>query len=164
MVHVFKSGRMMFKHKNKFFHFQKHYLFIIFKFFFIFFWGVKLADTLRSQLCLWSLWPVRTPSCPTECAWQAGSGVARLRARAGQPCPWLPGWPGQEAQAQESTRGDAVACGWCGVSWPGNPVDPFFFFRFHFYKGKGSLSVEQPVLHDSLCCIVLVLFCKLYNF
>lgn len=28
-VHVFKSEEMMFKHKNKFFHFQKHYLFII---------------------------------------------------------------------------------------------------------------------------------------
>lgn len=28
-VRVFKSEEMMFKHKNKFFHFQKHYLFII---------------------------------------------------------------------------------------------------------------------------------------
>lgn len=41
-VRVFKSGRMMFKHKNKFFHVQKHYLFIIFKFFI--FLGVKLVD------------------------------------------------------------------------------------------------------------------------
>lgn len=38
MVHVFKSGRMMFKHKNKFFHFQKHYLLFL-NFFYLFLGG-----------------------------------------------------------------------------------------------------------------------------
>ena len=63
MVRVFKSGRMMFKHKNKFFHFQKHYLFITFKIF-IFWGGVKLAHAPRSQLHPGSLWLVRAPSVP----------------------------------------------------------------------------------------------------
>lgn len=43
-----------------------------------------------------------------------------------------------------------------------HPVNPFFFC-FHFYKGKGGLSGEQPhATFFMLYCFVL--FCKLYNF
>lgn len=53
---IFKSGGMMFKHKNKFFPFQKHYLFI-FNFFFFGVVVVELVDAPRSWLCPGSLWP-----------------------------------------------------------------------------------------------------------
>lgn len=86
-VHVFKSGRMMFKHKNKFFSFPETLFIYYFKSFYLFFGGGgELADAPRSQLCPGSLWPARTRSAPRSVHGRQGQ-VARLRAHSRQLCP-----------------------------------------------------------------------------
>lgn len=138
-----KCGRSMFSRvgewclntKINFFHFQKHYLFIILKFFIFFFWGgVKLADAPRSQLCPGSLWPVRTRSVPLSAHGRQGR-VARLRAHSRQLRPAsrdgedreskLRNWPGVE-------WGRVVKCVSVGYADQETPINPFFFFLFSF--------------------------------
>lgn len=84
---------------------------------------------------------------PAECARQAGRvGVACLRLC---PAPRPPSpRPKDGTGSAGSTRGGGGAGGGCCVpsvryADPEHPLSPFFFC-FHFYKGKGGLSGEQP--------------------
>lgn len=120
-----KWGRSMFSRvgewclnrKINFFHFQKHYLFIIFKVF-IFLGGVKLAGAPSSQLCPVSLWPVRA-ALPH---WVRMAG--RVKGPASR---HIPGscvlTLGMDRPGNLSLGIDTGDCGvcQCGVSWPGTP-------------------------------------------
>lgn len=100
MVRVFKSGGMMFKHKNKFFHFQKHYLFIIFKTFI--FLGGEIGRCPEVTAVSWITVASENLEHPTKCAWQAGSGGGPPLGAflAAVPCPPPP--PRTEGQDRKS--------------------------------------------------------------
>lgn len=164
-----KCGRSMFSRvgewclntKINFFHFQKHYLFIILKFFiFFFFFGGG-----------WNWQMPQGHSCVLgPCGqWELGvSHWVRTAGRVGWPASGhIPGScalpPGMERTGNPNLGIDPVWSGG-GLSsvsvWGTLTRKPqltlFSFFCFRFYKGKGGLSVEQP--HATWFFVVLFCF------
>lgn len=106
-----RVGEWCLNTKINFFHFQKHYLFIILKVFIFFLgggWG-ELADAPRSQLCPGSLWPARTRSAPRSVHGRQGQ-VARLRAHSRQLCPDPRDGQDRESEIRNWRRGGTVKC------------------------------------------------------
>ena len=94
MVHVFKNGRMMFKHKNKSFSFPETLFIYYFLNFYFFFGGGDIggcpkAEAPRSQLCPGSL-AGESPEGPTKAAWPAGSRDGRPGRIPGSCCALTP--------------------------------------------------------------------------
>lgn len=135
-----RMGEWCLNTKINLFHFQKHYLFIIFLIFFFFgggdIGGCPKAEAPRSQLCPGSL-AGESPEGPTKAAWPAGSRDGCPWARSRQLlCPDPQGGWTNLGRRSGHREGRCQMCSWVGgeVSWPGAPTPPFLLC-FHFYKG-----------------------------
>ena len=158
-----RMGEWCLNTKINLFHFQKHYLFIIFLIFIFF--GAGGGH--------WWMPQGRGPTVTTV-SWVLGrweprashqSGLAG-RIKGGPPLGmfqaavvlWPPGRTGRTWAVGVDTGRGRVRCGKLTRS----THSTLFFFCFIFIKEKGACQLSSPMLHDSLCCVVL--FCKLYNF
>lgn len=157
MVHVFKSGRMMFKHKNKFFHFQKHYLFIIFKFFLSFFggwnWQIPWGHSCVFGPC--GQWEPRV--APLSAPGRQGQGSPASGHVQGSRALGFRDGQGRKPRLRNRLGGTpwhAVGVGWAGreTQWT-----LFSFFAFIFIKEKGACQLSS--LCYMILYVVLFLFC-----
>lgn len=157
-----KWGRSMFSRvgewclntKINFFHFQKHYLFIIFKVF-IFFGRGETGRCTELTAVSWVTVASESCAAPLSAHGRQGQG-ARLRTHSRQLCP-----DPRDGQARKSKLRNWHGRLWSVSVWgelTRNTQLTFSFFAFVFIKEKGACQLSSPVLHDSLCCIVLFCF------
>lgn len=117
-----RVGEWCLNTKINFFHFQKHYLFIIFKFFI--FLGGEIGRCPKVTAMSWITVAGENLERPTKHARQAGLGVAHVWRAPGR---WaLP--PGQKVRTgslscRNRHRGGTVSAerDQCGLHWPGIP-------------------------------------------
>lgn len=161
------DGRSMFSRvgewclntKINFFHFQKHYLFIIFKVFIFLCGGGVNWQMPRGHSCVLGpcgQWELGVPH------WVCMAGRVRWPASGHIPgsCALTPGMDrtGNLSLGIDTGEGLSSVSVW-GKLTRNTQLTLFSFFCFHFYKGKGGLSVEQPHATWFFMLYCFVLFC-----
>lgn len=158
-VHVFKSGRMMFKHKNKFFSFPETLFIYYFKSFYLFVCGGVNWQMPWGHSCVLGpcgQWELGVPH------WVCMAGRVRWPASGHIPgsCALTPGMDrtGNLSLGIDTGEGLSSVSVW-GKLTRNTQLTLFSFFCFRFYKGKGGLSVEQPHATWFFMLYCFVLFC-----